>query len=290
MIATIHTIVSGTPTHAGQRVDAEQREREAVDPDAEPHRHRCREQLTAELLEPAKAAKVVDRSDGDGDRRAEQQPARVAAEREEGERGHEDAEEERETAEARDRVSVQAPPAGAVDDAQHSRHPADRRREQHDDDERDDRTPEDFEVIAEHVDDAVLRRYAEHCATLALLAVDPPERHDSTMVAAQPVHGVETRVVAVSRAHAPYRDGRFERGDAIEVSIRDTTMPPADSLAYRVCITFPKLYDTRCQHATLDCFWPGDPVRFANAANGAAIVRWYNRSNLIAQRKLRLVR
>jgi len=136
----------------------------------------------------------------------------------------------------------------------------------------------------------VLRRYAEHWATLAPLAVDPPSRHDSAVFAAQPVHGVQTRVVAVSKAHQPYRDGRFRRGDLIEISIRDTTMPPADSLAYRVCITFPKLHDTRCQHATLDCFWPGDPVRFPNAANDSAVVRWYNRINLIAQRKLRLVR
>jgi hypothetical protein len=136
----------------------------------------------------------------------------------------------------------------------------------------------------------VLLRYAEHQATLAPLAVDPSSRHDSLVVAAQPVHGVQTRVVAVSRAHAPYRDGRFRRGDAIELSIRDTTMPPADSLAYRVCITFPTLHDTRCRHATLDCFWPGDPVTFPNAANDVAIVRWYNRINLIAQRKLRLVR
>jgi hypothetical protein len=136
----------------------------------------------------------------------------------------------------------------------------------------------------------VLRRYAEHWATLALLAVTPFRRHDWVVVAAQPVHGVQTRVVAVSKAHAPYRDGRFRRGDTIELSIRDTTMPPADSLAYRVCITFPKLHDTRCQHATLDCFWPGDPVTFRNAANDVAVVRWYNRINLIAQRRLRLVR
>ena len=104
------------------------------------------------------------------------------------------------------------------------------------------------------------------------------------MVATQPVHGVQTRVVAVSKAHAPYRDGRFRRGDTIELSIRDTTMPPADALAYRVCITFPTLHDTRCQHASMDCFWPGDPVTFPHAANAVAVVRWYNRINLIAQR------
>lgn len=105
---------------------------------------------------------------------------------------------------------------------------------------------------------------------------------------AQPL--IQTRVVAVSKTHRPWTDGRFRRGDTIEVSIRDTAMPPADSLAYRVCITFPRLHDTRCQHATLDCFWPGDPVAFPSAANDVAVVRWYNRINLIALRKLRLVR
>ena len=109
------------------------------------------------------------------------------------------------------------------------------------------------------------------------------------VVAAQPAHGVQTRVVAVSKAHAPYRDGRFRGGDTIELSIRDTTMPPNNSLAYRVCITFPRLHDTRCQHAMLDDLWPSKPVTFPQAANGVAVVRWYNRINLIAQRKLRLI-
>ena len=39
-----------------------------------------------------------------------------------------------------------APALGAVDDAEQARHPADRRREQHDDDERDERAPDDLEV------------------------------------------------------------------------------------------------------------------------------------------------
>ena len=36
MIATIQTIVSGMPTADGQRMDADERESEPVDPDAEP--------------------------------------------------------------------------------------------------------------------------------------------------------------------------------------------------------------------------------------------------------------
>jgi hypothetical protein len=107
---------------------------------------------------------------------------------------------------------------------------------------------------------------------------------------ATPPPPVQTRVVAVSKSHPRWTDGRFRRGDTIELSIRDATMPPADALAYRVCITFPRLHDTRCQHATLDCFWPADPVVFPHAANDVAVVRWYNRINLIALRKLTLVR
>ena len=49
------------------------------------------------------AAEVVDDPDRDGDRRTEQQPARLLTEVQEGERRHEHAEEEGEPAEARHR-------------------------------------------------------------------------------------------------------------------------------------------------------------------------------------------
>ena len=62
-----------------------------------------------------KPAEVVDRADRRRDRRAEQQPARLAAEVEERERRHEDPEEEREPAEPRHRQLVEPPSPRAVD-------------------------------------------------------------------------------------------------------------------------------------------------------------------------------
>ena len=73
------------------------------------------------------------------------------------ERRHEDPEEEREPAEARHRQLVDAPPAGEVDDAEPPRHPSHRGREQDDDGERDERAPDDLEVIGELVEDAEMR-------------------------------------------------------------------------------------------------------------------------------------
>ena len=107
-------------------------------PDAEADGDRCREELAAELLPPAQAAQVVDRADGRRDRRAEQEAAHRRIEVEERERRDEDAEEEREPAEPRHRARVRAAlVAGPLDDAEQARHPADRRREQHDDHQRD---------------------------------------------------------------------------------------------------------------------------------------------------------
>ena len=129
MIATIQMIVSGTPADGGSWWTP---------------RNGGGEDLPAELLPPAQPPEVVDRADRDGDGRAEQQSARVAAERQERERRHEDPEEERETAEPRHRRAVQAPAAGRVDDAEHPRHPADGGRQQHNDDESDECTPDDL--------------------------------------------------------------------------------------------------------------------------------------------------
>ena len=163
MIATIQMIVSGTPDRTpGSAWMPRNGNVKRSTQTTEPRRHRGREHLAAELLEPAQPAEVVDRADGDGDGRAEQQPARVAAERQERERGHEDAEEEREPAEPRHRRAVDPAAAGRIDDAEKARHPADRRRQQHHDDERDERTPDDLQVVAENVDDAVVRRGSKH--------------------------------------------------------------------------------------------------------------------------------
>ena len=104
-------------------MDADERERESIDPDAEAGQDRGRGHLAPELREPGQAAEVVDDPDGDGDRRTEQQPAGLLAEVQEGERRHEHAEEEREPAEARHRQLVHAPAPRHVDDAEPARHP-----------------------------------------------------------------------------------------------------------------------------------------------------------------------
>ena len=49
-------------------------------------------------------------------------------------------------------------PPGVSTDAEQPRHPADRRREQHHDDEGDERAPDDLQVVAENVEDVVVRR------------------------------------------------------------------------------------------------------------------------------------
>ena len=64
-----------------QLVDADDREREAVDPDPEADRDRGGDELAAELLPPAQAAEVVDRADGRRDRGAEQQAAHARGSR-----------------------------------------------------------------------------------------------------------------------------------------------------------------------------------------------------------------
>ena len=71
-------------------------------------------------------------------------PSALAREVEERERRYEDPEEDREPAEPRDRTSVDPPRVRPIDCAEHPRHPADGRRQEHDDDERDDRPVQDF--------------------------------------------------------------------------------------------------------------------------------------------------
>ena len=148
MIATIQITVSGAPTQTGSVWMPMNGNVKRLDPDAEADGDHGRDDLAAELLEPAQPAEVVDRADGDRDRGADQQPARLAAEVHERERRHEDPEEERDPAEARDRPHVQPPAARRVDDAEPPRHPADRGREQHDDHEREQRAPDDLQVVA----------------------------------------------------------------------------------------------------------------------------------------------
>ena len=120
----------------GHLVDADDREREPLHPDAEPGGDRRGEHLAAELLPPEESAEVVDRADHRRDARAEQHAAQLAAERQEGERRHEDAEEERESAEPRDLVPRALAFRRAVDEAQVTRRAADGRRQHEDDHER----------------------------------------------------------------------------------------------------------------------------------------------------------
>src|SRR5205823_1409801 len=107
---------------------AEHGEREAVDPDPEARGDRGRRELAAELLPPAQAAEVVDRADERRDRRAEEQTARLATEVEEGERGNDDPEEERDPAEPGHRQQVQPPAVRLIDRAEAARERARRGR------------------------------------------------------------------------------------------------------------------------------------------------------------------
>ena len=153
--ATIQRTVSGTPTQAGRSTAPTNGKREVVDPDAERGRDRRGQHLAGELRHRREAAEVVDRADDARDRRADHDAAHLARQVEEGERRHEDAEEDREPAEPRDRAPVEPPPVRLVDDAEEPRHAADRGRERDHDHERDRRSVEHLGVLPEVI---------EHCA------------------------------------------------------------------------------------------------------------------------------
>ena len=127
MIATIQITVSGAPTQTGSAWMPMNGNVKRLTQMPKPTGITAASDLAAELLEPAQPAEVVDRADGDRDRGADQQPARLPAEVHERERRHEDPEEERDPAEPRDGPDVQPPAARRVDDAEPPRHPADRR-------------------------------------------------------------------------------------------------------------------------------------------------------------------
>ena len=122
-----------------------------VDPDAEERRDRGRDHLAGELPARLEDAEVVDRAHDRGDGGAEEDATRLGAELEEGERRHEDPEEDRDPAESRDRVLVQPPRLRAVDDPKQARHPADRGREQDHDHEGGDRAVENLWMVAQRV-------------------------------------------------------------------------------------------------------------------------------------------
>ena len=98
------------------------------------------------------AAEVVHEADRGGECRAEKDAAVGTAQVDEGEGGHEDAEEEPEPAQAR--YSTQVHPAllaRLVHHAQDARQPADARRDHHDDGEGHEEAPEDVHVVEKGV-------------------------------------------------------------------------------------------------------------------------------------------
>ena len=174
--ATIQTTVSGIPTYGRQVDDAEEREREVVDPGAERARDRGGRDLAGELRDRVEPAEVVDRADDARDRGAEHDAPHLAVEREERERRHEDPEEDREAAEPRDRALVDVAAAGLGDDAEEARHATDGRCQEHDHDEGDQGAPENLGVRAELFEHATWRllRAVEAVACVSEAGDDVP--------------------------------------------------------------------------------------------------------------------
>ena len=175
MIATIHAIVSGIPTPAGSVWMPTNGSVNRSTQIPNPVGHACRRELAAELREPRQAAEVVDDADGDRDRPRRAGSAVLASRVEEGERRHEQPEEERQPAEPRHGQRVDAPPAGQVDDPEPPRHPSHRRREEDDDDERDDGSPDDVEIVGELVEDAEMRAAEPEITRSAYFAAETPQ-------------------------------------------------------------------------------------------------------------------
>jgi hypothetical protein len=69
---------------------------------------------------------------------------------------------------------IEPPSAWRIDDAEQPRHAADRGRQQDDDDERDDRSPDHLKVVAQNLDDAVVVQ-----PTTGVAQSDDHARHDN---------------------------------------------------------------------------------------------------------------
>jgi hypothetical protein len=141
MIATIQTTVSGIPTQAESSWMP----------------------TTQQLLPPAQAAKVVCRSDRGRNGRPEHEAAHLAFEREECERRHEDAEEERDAAQAWDREAMEAARVGRVDRAEPACERADGRRQHDDDREREARSVQHLEVVSQLLEHRGSLRHRLRC-------------------------------------------------------------------------------------------------------------------------------
>ena len=140
-----------------QLVDAEEREREVVDPDAGGDRDRGGADLPAELLPPARPRKSSIAPTAVATVAPSRSP-RTVREVEERERGDDDPEEEREAAEPRDGIRWTRRSSGLVDGAEAPRH---RCRppgvSSNDDDEREPGAVEHLEVVARARARALLR-------------------------------------------------------------------------------------------------------------------------------------
>ena len=126
------TIQSDRQRHAdprGELVDAEEREREVVDPDAEGDGIAAASDLAAELLPPGRPRKSSIAPTAVATAAPSRMPRTRRREVEERERRDEDPEEDREPAEPRDRAPVDPRARPGVDDAEQAGHAADGRRQ-----------------------------------------------------------------------------------------------------------------------------------------------------------------
>jgi len=100
---------------------------------------------------------------------------------------------------------------------------------------------------------------------------------------------IQTTVVAVSPSHAhrPFRDGRAWRGDRVRLTIRDARAPDGIALTGRVCFTVPAIHSTACER-----FQFGrtvlNTIEFVVERKAGVVVSWYQGSQLLATRRLRV--
>src|SRR5262249_51997815 len=117
-------------------------------------RDRRGEQLPGQLRRRRQSAKVVDRADDARDGGSDHHAAHLTRQLQKRERRDEDAEEDREPAQPRDRAAVESPPVGLVDHTEQASHAAHGRRQENDDHERDRRSVEHLWVIPEALEHA----------------------------------------------------------------------------------------------------------------------------------------
>ncbi len=154
MTATIQTIVSVTPIQAGRSTTPTKGNVKWSTQTPKAVGNRRREHLAGELGQGREAAEVVDGAHDARHGGAKEDAAHLAGEVEERERRHDDAEEDREPAEPRDRTPVESALVGRVDDPEQARHAADGRSEHQDHDQRDRGSVEDLRAVPKLVEHA----------------------------------------------------------------------------------------------------------------------------------------